>query len=82
MQSRGSSVGESKANPVPQHPAAYYNTTEATAAAIYDELWRPDGLATSLCFNTSKLEGTEAIYAWDTQQEVPADRTWVLDLFC
>ena len=62
--------------------AAFYSTTSDTAAAIYDALWQPNGLASGLCFNTSQLAGTEAIYAWDTQQGVPADRTWVQDIFC
>ncbi|PRW58344.1 NMT1 THI5 like [Chlorella sorokiniana] len=61
---------------------AYYSTTTETATAIYETLWQPDGLATGLCFNNSQLAGTEAIYAWDTKQEVPADRTWVQDIFC
>ncbi|PRW58521.1 bacterial extracellular solute-binding 3 family [Chlorella sorokiniana] len=60
----------------------FYNTTTETATAIYEALWQPNGLATGLCFNTSQLAGTEAIYAWDTKQEVPADRTWVQDIFC
>lgn len=62
--------------------AAFYNTTASTASAIYDALWQPDGLATSLCFNSSHLAGTEEIYSWDTGAAVPADRPWVVPVAC
>ncbi|KAI7844525.1 hypothetical protein COHA_001883 [Chlorella ohadii] len=61
---------------------SFYNTTSDTASAIYDALWQPNGLASGLCFNTSQLAGTEAIFAWDTKLEVPAKRPWVQDIFC
>lgn len=68
--------------PFPSPPIAYYNTTSAIAADMYEVLGQPDGLARSLCFNSSQLAGTEDIYEWDTKQEVPAQRTWVRDIFC
>jgi len=63
-------------------PADFYNTTETVASLVYEALWQPNGLATSLCFNDTQLAGTENVYSWDTGTEVPAERSWVREADC
>ncbi|MBE9204290.1 hypothetical protein IQ218_13645 [Synechocystis salina LEGE 06099] len=47
------------------------------ATNIYNRLWQNNGLSTTHKFLDSHLQGTEAIFAQDTDIIIPSERYWL-----
>ncbi len=58
----------------------FYQLSPKVATNIYQRLWQSDGLNTTFKFDNSALAGTEAIFTEDTKINVPAIRSWILNL--
>lgn len=77
-------VTDMSANPTKTIPelAVFFNVPQATAAAVFDSLWQPNGVNDGFCFSKAQLNGTESIFTRDDGVKVPRARWWLKDLAC